>query len=136
MPAITYEHRDFSENYKTFLDLKDGDSIFVLDYKNVNIEEHKISKYSKEDKSDYFKKGFYVVQFEIPDLDNRQVKIYNGNQLIEKDGEIFYSTDKRLCQTIKDIIYKRNNYQWETITNCFGNPMSRYRYADKPVVLC
>ena len=133
MPAITYEHRDFSKNYKTFLDLKDGDSIFVLDYKNVDIEEHKISKYSKEDKSDYFKKGFYVVQFEIPDLNNRQVKIYNGNQLIAESRDEFYSTDKRICESILDIIRHRNGYQWNTITHCFGNPMSRY--ADKPVVL-
>ncbi len=133
MARLTYKDVDFSGDYKTFCDLKDGDSIFILDYKELKIEEYKIDKYKKEDKSSSFSKGYYIISFEIPALNNKEINIYNGNQLIAESRDEFYSTDKRICESILDIIRHRNGYQWNTITHCFGNPMSRY--ADKPVIL-
>ncbi len=139
MPAIQYEHHDFGDPYKLFKELKDGDKIYSIDYKNIDIKEHKISKVSVQDISDYYSKNRFKVEFEITDnpTNDKIVKVYDGNSFIHNqwDGRnhFYFTTDERIAKMICDILCSRNSYQWSTFTSLFGNPMSGY--ATKPVIL-
>lgn len=141
MPAIHYEHHDFGDHYKLFQNLTDGEIIYRIDFKKVEIIEHKVLNVEVTDISDYYSKNRFKVQFDItenPLKHHDKITIYDGNTFINDqwDGQekYFFTTDARIAKSVIDVICARNGYQWHTFTTLFGNPMSRY--ADKPVVLC
>lgn len=139
MLVLTYEHHDFGDPYKLFKELKDGDKIYSIDYKNINIKEHKISKVSIEDISDNFSKNRFKVEFNITDnpTNDKIVKVCDGNTFLHNqwDGRnhFYFTTDERIAKVICDLLYSRNEYQWNTFTSLFGNPMGNYE--TKPVIL-
>lgn len=140
MPALTYEHHDFGDPYKLFKELKDGDKIYSIDYENIDIKEHKISKVSIEDISDNFSKNRFKVEFEIsnnPLQYSDKIKILDGNTFISKEWDgrnsFYFTTDERIAKVMCDLLYSRNEYQWNTFTSLFGNPMGNYE--TKPVIL-
>ena len=141
MAILTYEHHDFGDHYKLFKDLIDGDTIYCIDFKEMSILTHNVSCIKITDISDYYSKNRLKVEFEItgnPLKHHDIITIYDGNTFINEqwDGQekYFFTTDIRIAQSIIDIIRTRNNYQWNTFTSIFGNPMSGY--ATKEIRLC
>lgn len=123
------EKKDYSIPYKTFNDLKNGDKIFVIDYKSLEIIEYEISDYENKKSNDYYKVNCIEVSFRIPALENYNImRIYNGNTFIFKTSynykDLFICTDKRICEVIIDLLHSRNNYQWSCFSEIFGHPLA------------
>lgn len=140
MPAIQYEHHNFGKPYKVFKDLTTEDPIYFIDFKNLKVIPIQIYDVSVEDKSDYFSENrffVYIKTFDI-NLSDETIKVYDGNtficQIWDGTDKLFFSTDERIANEILSILRARNNYQWDTFTGLFGNPMSGY--AHKEVRLC
>ena len=139
MAYYTPRHHDFGEQYKLFKDLKDNDNIYVIDYETIQTKTYTVNNVKVENKSDYFNENYYIVEFNIPEIDQQYaLKACDGNTYIQhirvKYDELFFTTDKRIAESICEIMRYRNSYQWNHFTSLFGNPMARY--ADKPVILC
>jgi len=130
---------DYSIPYKTFNELKDQDTIFVIDITNIEYKEYKIDKYSKREVKAFRVLNKFEVEFIIPELDKYEnTKIYDGNsylaQLNYKRNEIFIATDERIANMIKHVIHSRNAYQWSTFSSIFGHPLSG-RFEPRHIVL-
>ena len=138
---------DYSIPYKTFNELCDGDTVFLVDYKKLEVIEYSISDLKKKNiTDDYYKKNCTVVNFSILlNPRNEQfgiVHISNGNTYI-KEVTITYgyaseycyvTTDKRLADIMLSILNNRNIYQWDSFSKIFGDPLSG-RYESKHIRL-
>ena len=89
-----------------------------------------------EEKSDYFNENRFFVDIKTSDikLSDETIKVYDGNTFICQiwDGidNLFFSTDERIANEILSILIARNNYQWNTFTGLFGDPMSGYAHKE------
>jgi hypothetical protein len=135
------EIRDYSISYKTFNDLCDGDKVFLIDYEKLEITEYTICDYEKKDSSDYYRQNCFEVSFKIlHDQQTKkllQVKIYDGNTFIYDSHighYIYLATDKRIADTIIQIMRSRNENQWDSFSSIFGNPLHQ-RYQPRDIVL-
>jgi len=124
---------DYSAPYKTFNELCDGDTIFLIDYKKLEVIEYSISDFKKKKVTDdYYKKNCFEVRFKIPLASKlydvyESITIYDGNTFlyssIYKNSPIYFATDKRIAETILEMFKSRNNYQWDMFSEIFGNPL-------------
>ena len=57
---------DCSKPYKTFLDLKDGDAIFLIDFKNLELKTLYIENISTKENNSYKINNRFKVSFVIP----------------------------------------------------------------------
>ena len=147
---LNVEEVDHAKPYKTFNDLKDGDNIYIVDFKQMEIRELKISDYKKKDRSDYKSKNLTEVEFKVNEsyntknknnsycIGNSYVRISDGNQYFSNAyvdyTEVYYSTDSRIANIILKLLQYRNSYQWNCLTGIFGNPMGQY--AHQQIKLC
>lgn len=137
--------KDFGLPHKTFNDLKDGDKVFLLNYKTLEIVPFNITGYEKNDASNSldknrFKPTFSLKRYHCEDI---ILTIPNGNVYmaclrhcdVSEDNldDYFILSDEELTVDIKRLIELRNEFQWNTFTGLFGNPMSGY--AKEPVIL-
>ena len=126
---------DCSKPYKTFLDLKDGDAIFLIDFKELELKTLYIENISTKENNAYKINNRFEVSFVIPGIE--YVRISDGNKYLDK-VHINYkyeylTTDERIGQTIIDLLRSRNSYQWNCLTGIFGNPINKY--AEKEIRL-
>lgn len=126
---------DCSKPYKTFLDLKDGDAIFLIDFKELELKTLYIENISTKENNAYKINNRFEVSFVIPGIE--YVRISDGNKYLDK-VHINYkyeylTTDERIGQTIIDLLRSRNSYQWNCLTGIFGNPTNKY--AEKEIRL-
>jgi len=126
---------DCSKPYKTFLDLKDGDAIFLIDFKELELKTLYIENISSKENNAYKINNRFEVSFIIPGIE--YVRISDGNKYLDK-VHINYkyeylTTDERIGQTIIDLLRSRNSYQWNCLTGIFGNPTNKY--AEKEIRL-
>ena len=144
------EEVDHAKPYKTFNDLKDGDTIYIVDFKQMEIRELKISDYNKKDRSRYKSKNLTEVEFKVNEsyntkyqnnsyyIGNSLVRISDGNQYFSDAHvdytEVYYATDSRIANIILRLLQSRNSYQWSCLTGIFGNPMGQY--AHRQIKLC
>lgn len=136
MARLVREEKDCGIPYKTFKDLSNGDTVYIIAVDHITKLKSKVANYKSEDNSDYWAHNCTKVEFELPDFNTQKVfTLYNGNVFIEEEyhDNVFLVSDERIAEMICRILYTRNGCQWEQFTKIFGNPMSRY--ADKPVVL-
>lgn len=134
---------DYSTPYKTFNELCDGDTVFLVDYKKLEITEYNICDYSKKKSNDYYKKNCFEIKFKIS-LDPKSdvyesITIYDGNTFLYrgstyKNLQVYFVTDKRIADTILEMFKSRNHYQWDMFSEIFGNPLSG-KYESKHIRL-
>ena len=119
---------DCSKPYKTFLDLKDGDAIFLIDFKNLELKTLYIENISTKENNAYKVNNRFEVSFVIPGIE--YVCISDGNRYLDRVHinykDEYLTTDERIGQTIIDLLRSRNSYQWNCLTNIFGNPTNKY----------
>lgn len=132
------EHRpyDCSIPYKKFQELKDGDIIYFIDFKSLNLNKYNVENITIKDVPSWSdRKNCKEVELIISGFDNdRKQNVWDGNNYIwsfYSNGEgIFFTTDERIGKSILDILRHRNSYQWNTITSLFGNPLNKYAYKE------
>ena len=119
---------DCSKPYKTFLDLKDGDAIFLIDFKNLELKTLYIENISTKENNSYKINNRFEVSFVIPGIE--YVCISDGNRYLDRVHinykDEYLTTDERIGQTIIDLLRSRNSYQWNCLTDIFGNPTNKY----------
>jgi len=119
---------DCSKPYKTFLDLKDGDAIFLIDFKNLELKTLYIENISTKENNAYKVNNRFEVSFVIPSIE--YVCISDGNRYLDRVHinykDEYLTTDERIGQTIIDLLRSRNSYQWNCLTDIFGNPTNKY----------
>ena len=119
---------DCSKPYQTFLDLKDGDAIFLIDFKNLELKTLYIENISAKENNAYKVNNRFEVSFVIPGIE--YVCISDGNRYLDRVHinykDEYLTTDGRIGQTIIDLLRSRNSYQWNCLTNIFGNPTNKY----------
>ena len=126
---------DCSKPYKTFLDLKDGDAIFLIDFKNLELKTLYIENISTKENNSYKINNRFKVSFVIPGIE--YVCISDGNRYLDmvhinyKDE--YLTTDERIGEIILSLLRSRNEYQWSCFSNIFGNPTNKY--AEKEIRL-
>ncbi len=127
---------DCSKPYKTFIDLKDGDAIFLIDFKNLELKTLYIENISTKENSAYKVNNRFEVSFVIPGVD--LVCISDGNKYLDRVHinykDEYLTTDERIGATILSLLRSRNEYQWGCLTGIFGNPMDQY--AHRQIKLC
>jgi hypothetical protein len=127
---------DCSKPYKTFIDLKDGDTVFLIDFKKLELKTLYIENFSIKENNAYKVNNRYEVSFIIPGVDH--VCISDGNKYLDRVHINYYdqylTTDERIGETILSLLRSRNEYQWRCLTGIFGSPMSNY--AHKEIRLC
>ena len=127
---------DCSKPYKTFLDLKDGDTIFLIDFKKLELKTLYIENISTKENNAYKVNNRFEVSFVIPDIN--RICISDGNKYLDRVHinykDEYLTTDARIGETILSLLRSRNEYQWGCLTGIFGNPMSNY--AHKQIRLC
>lgn len=136
MAYLVRTERDCGVPYKTFNELNNGDTVYVVMVDHITKVKCKIENYSKEDASDVWNHNCMKVEFKLPEYNTqKEFSIYNGNVFIEEiyNDNAFIVTDERLADMVCRMMRTRNGCQWNQFTSIFGSPMSRY--ADKPVVL-
>lgn len=136
MVFVEFHERDCSIPYKKFQELKDGDFIFMIDYKNLSIDKYEIKDVEVTKVKEYdWRKNCYEVTMKIIGYDYECLKkVSDGNCFIDtfySNGEgTFFTTDERIAESIIDLIRQRNNYQWNCLIGIFGGPRNKYSIKD------
>ena len=128
---------DCSKPYKTFIDLKDGDAVFLIDFKKLELKTLYVENVSTKENNAYKVNNRIEVSFKVPELD--RICISDGNKYLDRihmnyNKDEYLTTDERIGETILSLLRSRNEYQWKCLTGIFGNPMSNY--AGKEIRLC
>lgn len=121
---------DCSKPYKTFIDLKDGDAIFLIDFKNLELKPLFIENVSTKENNAYKINNRFEVSFVIPGIE--YVCISDGNKYLDRVNinykDEYLTTDERIGETILSLLRSRNVYQWGCLTGIFGNPIGQYAH--------
>lgn len=136
MAYVEFKQYDCSVPYKKFQELKDGDNIYMINYKDLSVDKYMIKdvEVTKVREHDW-RKNCYEVMMKIIGYDYEYPKsVSNGNCFIDtfySNGEkTFFTTDERIAESIIDLIKQRNHYQWNCLTGIFGHPMNQYATKD------
>jgi len=136
MAFLVHRPHDCSIPYKKFQELKNNDIIYFIDFKSLKLEKYQVIEVKTKEVPEWDdRKNCIEVEFKIEGFDRDSIqKVYDGNNYIwsfYSSGEgNFFTTDKRIGQSILEILRHRNSYQWSTLTGLFGNPLSQYAHKD------
>ena len=136
MIVDSIKENDFGKGYKTFKDLKDGDSVFKVDYETMSIERREITNFILTDISNSLSHNLYKIEFTIPEDNHSSYEIMDANTFIYETGwgnNSFITTDERIATMMIRLLERRTDYQWNAFTSLFGNPLGGY--AQKPVLI-
>lgn len=126
--------RDCSVAYKKFYELKNGDKIYNIDYKTLDILFLTVDNVKVKDVDEYERRNCKEVEFVIPEFDEyKPFRISDGNVYLTTlydTHKYFITTDKRIAEVVVDIMRCRNGYQWSCFTSIFGEPLSGYAHKD------
>ena len=113
---------DCSTPYKTFIDLKDGDAVFLIDFKNLELKTLYIENISTKENNAYKINNRFEVSFVIPGIE--YVCISDGNKYLDRVNinykDEYLTTDERIGETILSLLRSRNKYQRECLNEIFG----------------
>lgn len=128
---------DYSKPYKTFIDLKDGDAIFLIDFKKLELKTLYIENISTKENNAYKVNNRIEVSFVIPDVN--YIRISDGNKYLDRVHinykDEYLTTDERIGETILSLLRSRNEYQWGCLTGIFGNQLSG-KFEPAHIKLC
>ena len=128
---------DCSKPYKTFLDLKDGNAIFLIDFKNLELKTLYIENISTKENNAYKVNNRFEVSFVIPGIE--YVCISDGNRYLDRVHinykDEYFTTDERIGEMILSLLRSRNEYQWDCLTGIFGNQLSG-KFEPAHIKLC
>jgi hypothetical protein len=139
-----FKDHDYSVPYKTFNDLKTDDNVYLIDLNNLEIItcniidcDVKEATYNIHDINRFEVK---LTMIDPYDSDRKEyVSIYDGNQYIAGVNinyrAEYITTDKRIANTVSDLLKIRNNRQWSMFSKIFGNPIDN-RYEHRDIKLC
>lgn len=136
MAFLVHRPHDCSIPYKKFQELEDNDIIYFIDFKSLKLEKYQVIEVKTKEVPEWDdRKNCIEVEFKIEGFDRDSIqKVYDGNNYIWTfywNGEgRFFTTDKRIGQSILEILRHRNSYQWSALTGLFGNPLSQYAHKD------
>lgn len=126
------KERDYSQPYKTFNDLENGNIIYLIDFRNLTIKDFIIDNYNKKENNTYKVINRFEVSFKL--YDSHYVVIDDGNQYLSKVNinhqEEYITTDERIANLIIGLLKERNSYQWNSFVSLFGSPMHKYAMKD------
>ena len=71
---------DCSKPYKTFIDLKDGDTVFLIDFKKIELKTLYVENVSTKENNAYKVNNRIEVSFKVPELD--RICISDGNKYL------------------------------------------------------
>jgi len=133
MAFIDYEPReiDYSTPYKTFLDLNNGDTVYIVNFQELKLEPITIENYKhKNNNYNIHEHNHIEVECKLKDVYNGWIRIFDGNTYINKVSldyiDTYITTDERIGDIVISLLKSRNNYQWGVFKNIFGNPSSTY----------
>lgn len=113
---------DCSKPYKTFIDLKEGDAVFLIDFKNLELKTLYIENISTKENNAYKINNRFEVSFVIPGIE--YVCISDGNKYLDRVNinykDEYLTTDERIGETILSLLRSRNKYQRECLNEIFG----------------
>ena len=128
---------DCSKPYKTFIDLKDGDAIFLIDFKKLELKTLHIENISIKENNAYKVNNRIEVSFVIPGVN--YIRISDGNKYLDRVHinykDEYLTTDERIGETILSLLRSRNEYQWGCLTGIFGNQLSG-KFEPAHIKLC
>jgi len=129
---------DCSKPYKTFIDLKDGDAIFLIDFKNLELKTLYIENVSTKENNAYKINNRIEVSFKVTELD--RICISDGNKYLDRihmnyNKDEYLTTDERIGETILSLLRSRNEYQWKCLTGIFGDQLSG-KFEPAHIKLC
>ena len=128
---------DCSKPYKTFLDLKDGDAIFLIDFKNLELKTLYIENISTKENNSYKINNRFEVSFVIPGIE--YVRISDANKYLDRVHinykDEYLTTDERIGEMILSLLRSRNEYQWDCLTSIFGNQLAG-KFEPAHIKLC
>jgi len=139
-----FEDHDYSVPYKTFNDLKADDNVYLIDLNNLEIItcniidcDVKEATYGIHDINRFEVK---LTMIDPYDSDRKEyVSIYDGNQYIAGVNinyrSEYITTDKRIANTVSDLLKIRNSRQWSMFSHIFGNPNNNI-YEPRDIKLC
>jgi hypothetical protein len=139
-----FNDHDYSVPYKTFNDLKADDNVYLIDLNNLEIIKCNIidCDVKKETYNIHEINRFEVklTMIDPYDSDRKEyVSIYDGNQYIAGVNinyrAEYITTDKRIANTVSDLLKIRNSRQWSMFSHIFGNPNNN-RYEPRDIKLC
>lgn len=140
MAFVEYNPRevDYSTPYKTFTNLNDGDTIYIIDFKQLKVEPVIIDKYRKKEVNYNIHDHNHIeVEFTIKDTYNF-MRVSDGNRYVAKVSlnyaDTYIVTDERICDVIIDLLRSRNAYQYGVFSSIFGNPLER-KFEPRNVIL-
>jgi len=129
MAFVEYNSRDvdYSTPYKTFNDLSNSDTIYIIDFKQLQFEPFTIDKYRKKEVNYNIHDHNHIeVEFTIKDTYDF-MRVSDGNRYFAKVSlnyvDTYIATDERICDVIIDLLKSRNTYQYGVFSNIFGNPL-------------
>ena len=139
-----FKDHDYSVPYKTFNDLKADDNVYLIDLNNLEIIKCNIIDCDvKESTYNIHDINRFEVKLTMIDPYNSDrkeyVSIYDGNQYIAGVNinyrAEYITTDKRIANTVSDLLKIRNSRQWSMFSHIFGNPNNN-RYEPRDIKLC
>jgi hypothetical protein len=139
-----FNDHDYSVPYKTFNDLKADDNVYLIDLNNLEIITCNIIDCDVKEASygihDINRFEVKLTMIDPYDSDRKEyVSIYDGNQYIAGVNinyrAEYITTDKRIANTVSDLLKIRNSRQWSMFSHIFGNPNNN-RYEPRDIKLC
>ena len=139
-----FKDYDYSVPYKTFNDLKTDDNVYLIDLNNLEIITCNIIDCDVKEATynihDINKFEVKLTMIDPYDSDRKEyVSIYDGNQYIAGVNinyrAEYITTDKRIANTVSDLLKIRNSRQWSMFSHIFGNPNNN-RYEPRDIKLC
>ena len=128
---------DCSKPYKTFIDLKDGDAIFLIDFKKLELKTLYVENISTKENNAYKVNNRIEVSFKVPEFN--RICISDGNRYLDRVHinykDEYLTTDERIGETILSLLRSRNEYQWGCLTGIFGNQLSG-KFESAHIKLC
>lgn len=128
---------DCSKPYKTFIDLKDGDTIFLIDFKKLELKTLYIENISTKENNAYKVNNRIEVSFKVPEFN--RICISDGNRYLDRVHinykDEYLTTDERIGETILSLLRSRNEYQWKCLTGIFGDQLSG-KFEPAHIKLC
>lgn len=128
---------DCSKPYKTFIDLKDGDAIFLIDFKKLELKTLYVENVSLKENNVYKVNNRFEVSFKVPEFNC--ICVSDGNRYLDRVHinykDEYLTTDERIGETILSLLRSRNEYQWKCLIGIFGDQLSG-KFKPAHIKLC
>lgn len=139
MARLIHIPYDCSVPYNRFQDLKDGDIIYFIDFKSIELKRYIVENINIKEVPEWDdRKNCLEVELVISGFDEDRIqRIANGNNYIYEfylnGNGYFFTTDERIGKSILNIIRSRNAYQFDIFNHIFGKSNSYFEFKDQDI---